>query len=176
MNKMHASSFHLKYQRGYHVDEKATVLFLGDSVLQQYVDPLSKALDLPSKKIDLATRGGCVLLKGADFIDKISDISCNSISEKLYRTQKKWDLVVISQDWSSYDSSVRNLGSDKGVEKWSQLLRNTLDHFSERSQNILILGDHLQVEGADKLKVSMSIDKKSYQKKISNLTARSNQI
>jgi len=115
MSTRHRSTFHNEFERGFEIREGGSILFMGDSLLQQYVKPISNALGVGPQQIDIVSRGGCVMLKGADFIDKIADISCNDIRNKIYNYPGAWDLVVFSQDWNGYSGSVNNFANREGV-------------------------------------------------------------
>lgn len=169
ISQAHSSTFHNNFARGFKVSptEHGGALFVGDSVLQHYVLPMKEAIGLDSEEIDTVTRGGCVLLKGTDFIDKFSDISCDDIRDKLYRSKKTYDYVVISQAWSSYESSVLNFSdSTDTYERWLPLLNKTIEHFLKISDRIIIIGAHPKVEGTLNLQPSITISKETF---LSNL-------
>ena len=163
--KAHAFSFHEKFQRGINIDSKGEkrILFIGDSALQQYVDPIASALQIPSDKVDSVTRGGCVLLKGVEFIDSYSDISCNRMREDLYRRNDHYNYIVISQLWSSYDQAVRNF--PKKVEenaRWAPFINASITHFSPLAGRIIIIGRHLDVEGTGPLQPTLRLNEEDY--------------
>ena len=114
------------------------------------------------------------MMKDADFIDKIADISCNDLRDSIYRYPGTWDIVVVSQDWDAYDSLVRNFAPNVGIAKWDKLLRETIDHFSSRAGKVIILGDHLRVNGAEGMRVTMSASPKKYLQSLSDLSAEPN--
>jgi peptidoglycan/LPS O-acetylase OafA/YrhL len=164
VSQAHATSFHENFERGYKVSpaRHSTALFVGDSVLQHYVLPMKKALNLEFEDIDTVTRGGCVLLKNVDFVEKFSDISCNEIRDKLYSDKKKYDYVVISQAWGSYGTSVLNFStSTDKYERWLPLLDSTIEHFLTIADNVIIIGAHLSVEGTLNIQPSVTITKDS---------------
>ncbi len=161
----HASSFHKHYERGFEVSESESskALFVGDSVLQQYVLPISIALDFDVDEVDTVTRGGCVLLKGVDFNDKYADISCNDIRNDLYNSAKTYDYVVISQAWESYEDSVTNFPAGENVyERWSGFLNQTVEHFLRYSEKVVIVGPHPRVAGVKGLQPSIRLTKETY--------------
>ena len=171
MSTRHRSTFHSEFERGFEIREGGRILFVGDSLLQQYVKPISNALDVGPQQIDIVSRGGCVMLKGADFIDKIADISCNDIRNKIYNYSGAWDLVVFSQDWNGYSGSVNNFANREGVFKWETLINETIQHFASRSNKVLILGNHPSIVGADQLRVTMTITRDEYLHSLSLLRA-----
>lgn len=178
ISQAHSTTFHNSFARGFKVSptEHSGALFVGDSVLQHYVLPMKEAIGLDSEEIDTVTRGGCVLLKDTDFIDKFSDISCDDIRDKLYRSKKTYDYVVISQAWSSYGSSVLNFSdSTDTYERWLPLLNRTIEHFLKISDRIIIIGAHPKVEGTLNLQPSITITKETFlsnlrRLKVSNLS------
>jgi len=174
----HASSFHEDYDRGFDVTEaqgETSVLFIGDSVLQQYVAPLVKALGLAPENVDVVSRGACVLLKGVEFEDKSADISCNALREQLYELDKIYDHVIISQRWDTYGDRVLNFpeGSNDDT-RWSGFIQATVEHFRPMSRHMTIIGPHVNVAGFHRLQPSIAIDSDDYrdglkQLKVENL-------
>jgi peptidoglycan/LPS O-acetylase OafA/YrhL len=172
ITQAHSSTFNKNFERGVQVSagDRGKALFVGDSVLQHYVLPMSKALDLEVENIDSVTRGGCVLLKDIDFVDKFSDISCDDIRNKLYASKKTYDYVIISQAWDSYDKSVLNFASDsEGYEKWLPFLIRSIEHFSEIANKIIIIGAHPSVGGTHALQPTTTISKELFLKKLENV-------
>ncbi|CAM2736953.1 acyltransferase family protein [Pseudoalteromonas distincta] len=173
IDKAHSASFHNNFERGFEISppKHGQVLFVGDSVLQQYVLPFTKAFNF--KNIDTVTRGGCVLLKGTDFIDKFSDISCDELRYKLYQSEKRYDYVVISQLWKSYNASVLNFSDSKDIYKrWELLLDETVEHFLKFSDKVIIIGGHPKVDGTMKLQPSLRISKESYLSDLEEVTIK----
>jgi len=170
ISQAQSSTFHENFERGFKVSttEHSNALFVGDSVLQHYILPMKLAIGMDEEEIDTVTRGGCVLLKNTDFVDKFSDISCNDIRDKLYRVEKTYDYVVISQAWDSYSSSVLNFSVDdnSSYKKWLPLLDATVEHFLKISKKIIIIGAHPSVDGTLNLQPSITISKESF---LSNL-------
>ena len=179
VTKHSETTFHTYFNRGINLSEKNTpefrngkTLFIGDSLLQQYVYPLSKALNLDVKDIDTISRGGCVLLKGVDFRDQFADISCNGIRDTLYKMNAYYDYVVISQSWDSYDSSilnVRDIDNDNQLSKWAPFLDATIEHFKPKTGKIIIIGRHLKVEGTSALNPTIFLSEKNYTTNLTNL-------
>lgn len=169
-----SSTFDNNFIRGLKVSETkhGRILFVGDSLLQQYVYPFIKALNIDVKDVDTVTRGGCVLLKNIEFKDIFSDISCNYLRYELYRKDKYYDYVVVSQDWSIYDDQVINfMDTNKKVplEKWKPFIDDTINHFKSMSKNIIILGLHPRVEGTLELTPTMLLTEKNYRSKLNHL-------
>lgn len=171
VTKNNTTTFHKHFQRGMNIskNDNGKILFIGDSVLQQYVYPFTKALDINKNEVDTVTRGGCVLLKNVDFIDKFSDISCNDLRDELYKQKKSYDYIVISQDWNSYDDKVLNFGMNTAFEKWKPFIEDTIKHFSSLSNNIIIIGSHLKIAGTSKLKPTIFLSKNDYRENLKNL-------
>jgi peptidoglycan/LPS O-acetylase OafA/YrhL len=166
VSKKSASSFHTSFSRGIHRSDKGDILFFGDSVLQNYVLPMSKSLDIPLSNVSTITRGGCVLLKGVEFLDKFSDVSCDSLREELYSDTKVYSRVVISQSWLGYDESLLNVPTQKGdkytLEKWNSYLLSTIKHFSDLGSEVIVIADHPSVTGTGSLQPSIFLDQNSY--------------
>ena len=164
--QVHASSFYEHHVRGFDVTEtqkETSVLFIGDSVLQQYVAPIAKALEVSPKNVDVVSRGACVLLKGVDFEDQSSDISCNQLREQLYAIKKTYDLVIISQLWNKYGDRISNFpeGSDDD-SRWFGFIQTTVEHFRPMSRHVAIIGPHVHVAGVHRLQPSIAIDSDDY--------------
>ena len=171
-----ALTFHQNFQRGVHLanSKPARILFVGDSILQQYIVPLATAWGIELSRIDAYTRGGCVLLKGVDFRDEFSDISCSSVADALYRNEKSYDVVVLSQNWSGYNQSLLNskLSTDTeefALRKWDPFLRKTLLHFAKFSKKIVIISAQINVSGTASLQPSMILNQADYLKSLARL-------
>ncbi|UYG02177.1 acyltransferase [Halomonas sp. LR3S48] len=165
VTEFHSSAFHDNHERGLNIKntEYGKILFVGDSVLQQYVLPFSIAIGLGSDEVDTVTRGGCVLLKGVEFNDKYADISCNDLRESLYNSQKKYDYVVISQSWELYQESVTNFPIGKvSYDRWAYFINQTIEHFLQYADEIIIIGAHPRVSGTTSLQPSIRLTKESY--------------
>lgn len=165
ISEAHSFTFHENFMRGFDVSPTthSDALFVGDSSLEQYVLPFTEVLSLDFDDIDSVTRGGCVLLKDVEFVDTFSDISCNDIRDKLYRITKRYDYVVISQAWASYDASVLNFANETDdYKRWSPLLDATIEHFSTMSEHIIIVGAHPVIDGTLKLQPSVTVTQESY--------------
>lgn len=144
------------YTRGYDVKngDRAKILFIGDSVLQQYIDPITKSFGFSHADVDVVSRGGCVLLKNVDFKDVFADISCNDLRERLYALDKKYDYVVLSQNWNSYRNAILNAVPSDDYQYIQPFTEDTLAHFSMIADNIILLGIHPAVT----IKIPLSID------------------
>lgn len=160
VTQAHSTTFHQHFKRGFQVKntKHSKALFIGDSVLQHYVLPIKIAKKFELDEIDTVTRGGCVLLKGVLFNDKIADISCDDIRGKLYKNKKTYDYVIISQAWDSYEFSVLNFPERSNtINKWESLLNQTIEHFLKISNEVIIIGSHLKVDGTLNLQPSITI-------------------
>lgn len=172
ISKAHLGSFALHFKRGYKVssNNKSKVLFVGDSLMQHYIYSFQKALGVSRDEIDTVTRGGCVLLKGTDFVDRYSDISCDGLKSRLFESEKTYEFVVISQSWTAYDSAVTNFPtSDQGFKKWQLFLDSTIDHFLSRSKYIIIIGAHPKLTGTNSIQPSLTMTEESYSSGLKNL-------
>jgi len=170
VSEQRRSSFHASYQRGFQVNQ-GRVLFLGDSLLQQYVDPIARALNLEISQIDTVTRGGCVLLRGVVFQDQFSDISCNTLRRNIYDLDKHYDIVFLSQSWYSYGKSVSNFpqGVDS-VVKWSPFLTETINHFKSSGSRVVVIGLHPVVEGTERLQPDLLLSPQKYKAGLEKLS------
>lgn len=158
-------TFPLHFKRGWQVsDNKNTkVLFVGDSLLQQYVVPFSKAMGVGFSEVDVVSRGGCVLLKGADFLDSFADISCSSLRDRLYKLKKEYDYIVISQSWQIYDRKLINKPEGSNVNtKWHPFLSDTISHFKYFTKNVIVIGPHLTIGGTESLSPTVFLSKERY--------------
>lgn len=157
-----------KFKRGYNINKTGNqrILFVGDSVLQQYIDPISNSLNIPAKQIDSVTRGGCLLLKNVDFNDTFADISCNSLRHKLYNITTKYDYIIFSQDWSSYRETLLNADTSSNKYHYDYIMpfiSDTLDHFKNIGNNVILLGIHPTIKYKAKLEIGPTFTKEYYE-------------
>ncbi|WP_411359061.1 acyltransferase family protein [Pseudidiomarina salilacus] len=160
------------FANGFQVAEGETgkLLVVGDSLAQQYALPLMNVLGYQPEQVDSVTRGACVLLKGTDFRDQISDISCDDLREQLYRTNKTYDVVLITQAWHFYKESVVNFdATDDEYRQWRSLLSATVEHFAERAEHVLVVAAHPMVNGYQTLQPSILLTPERYQQRLENL-------
>ena len=171
ITEAHEFTFHENFKSGFQVVDSnhSKALFVGDSLLQQYVLPLMETLNLRTKDIDTVTRGGCVLLKGIDFRDNFDLIPSSILQKRLYDINKTYDYVVISQSWESYDSSVFNFKKSKGFAKWNDLLDNTIDHFLKIAKEVIIIGAHPKVSGTSRIQPHIFKTRTSYDRNLKKL-------
>lgn len=167
-------SFFQSFEQGVNVSDgnQAQALFIGDSVLQQYVQPISKALNISNSEVDSITRGGCVLLKGVDFQDEFSDMPCDGLSKEAYKLKKHYKYIIISQLWESYDDQVLNFDRSNAhskLDKWKPFITNTINHFKPMADHIILIGYHLQLEGVDKLRPNIFLSENTYKSHLSDL-------
>ncbi|WP_162685585.1 acyltransferase family protein [Roseovarius amoyensis] len=147
-----SSSFHNNFNRGIYkgASSEGKILFFGDSLLQQYVLPLSQYWGYDADQIDVISRGGCVLLKSAEYEDSFSDISCDELRTQLFELTGPYERIVFSQAWDSYGGDIINLpgknNSAYSPEEWRVLVEKTVSHFSKQSGQIFIIGSHPRVE------------------------------
>ncbi len=174
--KLNETSFYMHFTPGMNLSDKKNgkILFIGDSLLQQYIYPLSKALEYDIDEIDTVTRGGCVLLKNVEFRDpyQFSEISCNNLRDRLYKITNHYDYVVISQSWGSYGKDILNVASydrASSLSKWTPFISDTIEHFKQMSSNIIIIGSHVRVEGTSNLRPAISLTEKTYRKYLNHL-------
>ncbi|HET8817575.1 MAG TPA: acyltransferase family protein [Pseudidiomarina sp.] len=174
ISQAHALPFYTAHETGYQVstDTHGGILFIGDSVLQQYVPMLTTTLGYSQEQIDTVTRGQCVLLKGVSFVDMISDISCEGLRDQLYSLDKTYDYVVISQDWRGYNQTVLNFAADQTEHtyaRWHQLLTATIEHFQARANTVMVVGAHPLVTGTRAIQSSVFIQPETYRQRLDDL-------
>lgn len=176
VSKESETTFHGSFERGFKVSESAPnkVLFFGDSALQQYVFPLAKALKIDISHIDTVTRGGCVLLKNVEFRDKYSDISCDDIRDKLFKLNQNYKYIVFSQSWGDYIGDLLNSKiapeQNEKLDRWAPYISQTIDHFKKYSNQILIIGGHLDVSGTKSLGPNLFLTEQDYLHNLTNLS------
>jgi hypothetical protein len=175
VTKHNYQTFYSHFSRGLNVSQEnhGRILFVGDSVLQQYVYPLIKTLNIDKNNVDTATAGGCILLKGVESIDNFTDISCNDLRHELYnKLNKHYDYIVLSQSWASYGKSITNINSvDKKqtLKIWIPFIDSTIKHFKVLTNNIIIIGSHIHVDGTQKLNPTLFLSEKTYRSKLNDL-------
>ncbi|MEA3587705.1 acyltransferase [Pseudidiomarina sp. 1APP75-27a] len=169
----HKMPFHQQFSEGWQVDTppQGKILFVGDSVMQQYVEPMALALGYEKSQIELVTRGMCVLLKGADYADQIASISCDDLRDKLYSLDTHYEHVVISQAWQGYDDDVKNYSPNATnlFDRWQSLLSNTVKHFQQMSEQVIVVGMHPIIEGTGGIRSRMLITPERYQEQLKML-------
>lgn len=168
--------FFVSYQQGIvlsnHPEPEA--LFLGDSVLQQYIPSLTVAFNLAPDRIDLVTRSGGVLLKGADFNDQYSTIPTSALHDHLYvHSQRRYRHVFISQEWVLYSKQVRNfapVNNGVAVSRWQSLIDATVQHFRQQGATVILLGLHPQVNGTDAISPTLLLSEDHYRSLLPQLS------
>lgn len=160
--QVHQSTFHNFYGKGVQLNAgPASALFMGDSTLQNYVHPLKNTYQF--EHIDTITRGGCVLLKGINFVDKFNDISCDDIRSKAYSSDKRYNSVFISQSWSSYQGRILNAQSDSDLfTRWDSFIKNTVEHFQNQGSQVYLITWHPTVNYNKALSPNLKLNKEAY--------------
>jgi hypothetical protein len=88
----------------------------------------------------------------------------------LYKSDKHYDYIVISQAWDFYDEeTVLNFGTKNSFTRWERFINETIEHFKPLTKNIIIIGAHPTAEGASKLKATIFLSEKNYRKNLNNL-------
>lgn len=165
-----APTFQQFHKQGLVLRHSAQVLFVGDSLVQHYVHPISEALALHPHDVSTATRGGCVLLKGVSFSDTFADISCDALRNALYAQRSRYRLVFISQNWRSYESDLLNAEPGAGViDRWLPFLEQTVLHFRELGARVYIIGPHLEVSGTKALQPNTLLTRRLYEENLDRL-------
>ncbi len=169
----HEPTFESVYTPGFQIGEGAHsgLLVVGDSLAQQYAKPMQKVLGLSPNDVDTVTRGACVFLKGVDFREQMAaDESCDALREKLYRSEKRYDVVVISQAWHFYKASVNNFVPDTTeYGQWQDMVKATVEHFKQRAKVVIVVGAHPMVVGTGAIQASIFMTPERYQERLQRL-------
>lgn len=168
----HQPTFYSNFQKGVQLSSQAQggMLIVGDSLAQQYAEPLRQALGYTFEQVDTATRGACVFLKGVDFTDQVADVPCDTLRHTLYASEKRYDYVVLSQAWHFYQNSVHNFQTPSGYEQWEALLKETLAHFSAYTDTIIVIGAHPRVANTARVQASLLSDTVRYRAGLQKLS------
>ena len=163
VNQIHAQSKE-SFTRGINIKsgEKAQILFIGDSVLQQYIDPILSALNISKDNSDSITRGGCVLLKGVDFKDTFADISCDTLRRALYENKKQYDLIIFSQSWDRYQDTILNAQKSTDYNYLAPFIEDTIKSLAPYTKDIIILGRHPMITFNAPLQIDLFLTKDRY--------------
>lgn len=105
-----------------------------------------------------------------DFLDSFADISCDSLRDRLYKLNKVYDYIVISQSWQIYDRKLVNkeIKSDKHT-KWSPFLYQTIEYFADKVKKIVVIGPHLEVSGTESLSPTIFLSEDRYVAELDDL-------
>lgn len=173
LNEVHAMPFYRNFSDGWQVAEqpKGKVLFIGDSVMQHYVESITKSLGYDPSQVDTITRGLCVMLKGVQYIDQIGTISCDQLRSDAYNLEKRYELVVISQAWQGYGGNVKNfrVNSSNLFDRWQDLLAATVSHFSSRAEYVLVVGAHPLINGTGGIRSRIFMTPERYKRELEEL-------
>ncbi len=167
------SVFHSRLPQGTIINgarDTARVLVFGDSIAQDYIYPLSRALDVPVENFDIITRGGCVMVKDVDFHDlDASGLSCEQLRNDVYGLTDRYDLVVFTQYWQAYQGRIRNAPDVSDIQRWRPFIKSTLAHFKPLTNKILILASHPTVQSEKTLHKNMLLTESAYQQHLVTL-------
>jgi peptidoglycan/LPS O-acetylase OafA/YrhL len=173
LNEIHAMPFYRHYSDGWQVSEppKGKVLFLGDSVMQQYVEPMSQALGYQVDDVETVTRGLCVMLKDVQYVDQIGSISCDLLRERAFAITTQYDYVILSQAWQGYGANVKNFTaeSDDLFGRWQGLLANTVAHLREHAKHVIIIGAHPIIDGTGGIRSRVFMTAERYERALGEL-------
>lgn len=129
----------------------ARVLFFGDSMMQNYIPAILQIDGFRNARVDIVSRGGCVLAKDALLVNHgAPDRECLELRERLYSLKGPYDIVAWGQSWMGYD---RNLyWQARGTEPvpafpdgysaggWTAGIERTLEHFRTISKQVVVIG------------------------------------
>ena len=171
------SPFFQRYTNGYLVDDKSSrgrLLVVGDSIAQQFVLPFASAIGVEPEEINIVSRGSCLLLKDVKVDDFVAGISCDDLRSQLYRTSKKFDVVVIAHNWEGYveNAAQRNPGSTSmlSLEKLVAGLKSTVSHFEATGARTVVMGWQPRVNYTPRLTPNVFTSRTSYEKWVRKLT------
>jgi hypothetical protein len=136
------------------------VLIFGDSMAQNYVPAILGLDGIQNAEIDIVSRGGCVLAKDAVLVNFGSqDEDCLALRDRLYRVDERYDLVIWSQNWLGYASSLHWHGADGSLKRafsegvtfsgWSDAIDRTIDYFAMRARKVVVIGPQVSVDNVN---------------------------
>ena len=162
-------TFSQHFKRGAHCKSLSSqkVLFVGDSVLQQYVFPLQRAWGLEKNQIETITRGGCVLLPDIPFVDQFSDIPQHTLMQQIQEVEGPYRAIVFSQSWTGYKAQkwfkdISKENEQNSFETWKESINAVVERYSELTDTIIIIGPHVAVDGANRITPSPLLSKRYY--------------
>ena len=142
-----------------HINSSGTgrVLIFGDSMAQNYVPAILQLDGIRSAKVDIVSRGGCVLAMKAVLVNFGSpDRDCLDLRDHLYRIEGRYDLVIWSQNWLGYGSSLHwQLDDGRPVpafagsptfEGWRDGIARTIAHFEGITKKVVVIGPPVTVD------------------------------
>jgi len=132
------------------------VLFFGDSMMQNYVPAILRLDGMHDAQIDIVSRGGCVLAIDAVLVNNGSpDRECLQLRDQLYQANTTYDLVVWSQNWLGYGSTLHwhtDTEGDKPAfsgtatfDGWHRGVSKTLQYFGLRAKKLVFIGPPIEV-------------------------------
>lgn len=139
------------------------ILIFGDSMMQNYIPALLELDVFRNATVDVITRGGCVMAKGALMVNYGTvDQGCRRLRDDVYASRKHYDLVVWSQNWLSYQDNLAwespkgilsgGLGGDvSSFSRWKRGVQDTIAHFQGRSDAILVVGPQVAASNVSPL-------------------------
>ena len=140
-------------------DGAERVLIFGDSMMQNYIPALLEIPRLAKARVEVVSRGGCVLAKGMTTINFGSrDRVCDRLRERLLARTGPYDLVIWSQNWSDYtgnlyedrpDGPARTPRDAASLDRWRAGLDTTLAHFEGRAERMVVIGPQVVAEGVN---------------------------
>lgn len=161
-----ASTFHKNFRRGIHIGNsvEAKILFVGDSLLQQYVVPLARHWGYDREQIDVISRGGCILLSGVEYQDGFADISCDSLRDSVFESDATYDRIIISQGWHLYSGRILNAFSQEDPyqpETWKPFIAGTVKHLAPHAKEVIIIGPHPVISSECSIDISLFTTRES---------------
>jgi hypothetical protein len=138
----------------------ARVLIFGDSMAQNYIPAILQLDGIRNARVDIVSRGGCVLAKDAVLVNYgAPDRACVRMRDYLYGIQDQYDLVIWSQNWLGYGTTLRweddkheLTSAFEGVPTfsgWRDGIARTLEHFAVRAKRIVVIGPAVTVDNVN---------------------------
>jgi hypothetical protein len=138
------------------------VLIFGDSMVQNYVPAILRAHGFRDARVDIVSRGGCVMAKDAVLVNYGSpDAQCLTLRDHLYALKGPYDVVIWAQNWMGYGNSLHWQDAGGAIEPafaggadfagWHTGIERTLDHFGALAKRIVLIGPPITVSNVQSI-------------------------
>jgi hypothetical protein len=129
-------------------------------MVQNYVPAILQLDGIRNAEVDIVSRGGCVLATNAILINYGSpDTVCLGLRDHLYGIQQRYDLVIWSQDWLGYESSLHwetsgqtpapAFAGSAHFSGWENAINETITHFAANSKKMVVIGPPVTVDNVN---------------------------
>lgn len=130
------------------------VLIFGDSMMQNYIPALLQISEIAAAEVTMVTRGGCPMGRGSlQVVNGGVDRGCRSLREIVFAQPGEFDLVIWSQSWMEYSTQLYREtetgfepATGDGIERWKDIILETVDTFAPKTDRMMIFGPQLTVE------------------------------